>query len=213
MNLKRCNNGHFYDGEKNNTCPYCNQTVSAAQTTVAVDTLDLAEDLPSLNVEDLDAATLSLQDAVAAATSAPVSNQDVDTNKTIGYFSKAIGTDPVVGWLVCIEGEYFGESFKLKSGRNFIGRSSSMDIVLGGDTTVSRDRHAIVVYEPKGRIFFAQPGDSKELFYLNEEVVLNNVVLKANDIISVGNTKLMLIPCCGPNFSWDELKKQQDAAK
>ena len=34
MNLKRCNNGHFYDADKFETCPYCNPTVSASELTV-----------------------------------------------------------------------------------------------------------------------------------------------------------------------------------
>lgn len=25
MNLKRCNNGHFYDGEIYDVCPHCNE--------------------------------------------------------------------------------------------------------------------------------------------------------------------------------------------
>ena len=49
---------------------------------------------------------------------------DTEDNCTIGYYSRVIGVEPVVGWLVCTEGEYKGESFKLKSGRNFIGRAA-----------------------------------------------------------------------------------------
>ena len=37
------------------------------------------------------------------------------------FYEKIIGVQPVVGWLVCTQGEYFGESFKLVSGKNFIG--------------------------------------------------------------------------------------------
>ena len=96
----------------------------------------------------------------------------------------------------------------MKNGKNFIGRSPQMDIVLEGDANVSRDRHAIVTYEPKGRAFFAQPGESRELFYVNGQVVLMNVVLQHKDVISVGKTQLMFVPLCGSDFSWDEMKKQ-----
>lgn len=125
-------------------------------------------------------------------------------NHTVGYYSRVIGTEPVVGWLVCTEGDYFGESFKLKSGRNFIGRSSGMDVVLSSDMSVSRSRHGIVVYEPRKRIFIAQPGESRELFYLNDEVVLSNMEMHAYDVLTIGTTKLMLIPCCGERFSWED---------
>lgn len=115
--------------------------------------------------------------------------------------------DPVVGWLVCIKGADFGSSFIIKSGRNFVGRSADMDIVLHGDSSISRVKHAIILYEPKRREFIAQAGESRELFYVNEEVVLNSTRLKQHDILMIGNTKLMFFPCCGENFSWDDYRK------
>mgnify|MGYP005780796375 FL=1 len=212
MNLKRCNNGHFYDADKFTSCPYCNPTVSASELTVAMDQAQLyGETGAPSEFDDEDGKTVSLQDAVSAAVNAPVdAKPDMDDNKTVSYYAQSMGADPVVGWLVCIEGSYFGESFKLKSGRNFIGRSSSMDVALTGDNSVSRERHAIVIYEPKARIFIAQPGDSRELFYLNDEVVLNNEKLKNYDVLTVGNLKLMLVACCGEHFSWDDVKKTEE---
>ncbi len=127
-----------------------------------------------------------------------------DDNKTIGFFSSSIGKEPVVGWLVCTEGEHFGEDFRLKSGRNFIGRANGMDVSISKDTTVSRERHAIVVYEPRGNMFLMQAGDSKELCYLNEQVVLSPQTLNANDRILVGKTELMFIPCCSKDFSGEK---------
>ena len=82
-----------------------------------------------------------------------------------------------------------------------------MDVILEGDANVSRDRHAIVTYEPRGKTFFAQPGESRELFYVNDQVVVMNVTLNHGDQISVGKTQLMFVPLCGPDFSWDDLKK------
>lgn len=135
-----------------------------------------------------------------------------DEGVTLSYFSRNISpevkaADPVVGWLVCRKGEYFGQSFSLKSGRNFVGRSPQMDICLLNEPSVSRDRHAVIIYEPVGRIFLAQAGDSRELFYVNDNVVLDNVQLKPYDVISVGKTDLFFIPCCTKEFSWDDLEK------
>ena len=84
-----------------------------------------------------------------------------------------------------------------------------MDVVLHGDNSISRERHAIVLYEPKRREFIAQAGESRELFYLNDEVVLNPVRLKQYDILTIGNTRLMFFPCCGENFSWDDLDQDE----
>ncbi len=133
-----------------------------------------------------------------------------DDGKTVSFYQSKKGVEPVVGWLVCVEGDDFGASFTLKAGRNFIGRSETMDVVLHGDSSISRERHAIIVYEPKRREFIAQAGESRELFYLNEEVVLNPVRINQYDIITVGNTKLMFFPCCGENFSWDDIENDAE---
>ena len=57
-------------------------------------------------------------------------------------------------------------------------------------------------HEPRQNIFIAQPGDSRELFYVNNNVVLSPVQLKKNDVLQVGEVYLMLIPCCDSEFNW-----------
>ena len=140
-------------------------------------------------------------------------NSDLDDNKTVSLYQAKTGIEPVAGWLVCIQGPSFVASYTLKTGRNFIGRGSDMDVVLAQDNSVSRQRHAIVLYEPRKREFIVQPGDSRELFYLNDDVVLGPEHLKAQDVLTVGNTSLMFFPCCGENFSWDDYKKDNKAGE
>lgn len=231
MNLTKCNNGHYYDADKYPSCPHCvgggstddDVTVNMEQTGAGFgntsgnsQTVGFWE--PSQSSASVSQASVtvgpgsgpvSLKQAVSAAAAVPVNVQrEEDEEKTVSYYGGVLETEPVVGWLVCIEGKQLGKAFELKNGKNFIGRSSQMDVVLEGDANVSRDRHAIVTYEPKGRAFFAQPGESRELFYVNGQVVLMNVVLQHRDILSVGKTQLMFVPLCGPDFSWDEMKKQ-----
>lgn len=193
MNLVKCPNGHFYDGNRFSECPHCIQTESAL-------TEPLTDPAHAQEVE-------VKKQEVHKKMQFSGAGMDDDA-RTVGVYQKIIGVEPVVGWLVCIEGEYFGESFNLRSGKNFIGRASDMDIVLGLDKSVSRNRHACVVYEPRSRVFIAQPGESRELFYLNDEVVLNNVKMSSNDVLLIGETKLMLIPCCSEKFSWDDVTKK-----
>ena len=208
MNLIRCESGHFYDSEKYGACPHCaesgesNVTVPMPQRS-ANDELTVAGN-PNMQVTEAlngQAGSGSLKDAVKAVSE--------DSEKTVGFYSSAIGTEPVVGWFVCTEGPHYGEDFRLKSGRNFVGRSTGMDISITKDTTVSRERHTAVVYEPKGNLFIVQPGDSKELSYLNGDVVLSPVQIKANDRLSVGHTELMFIPCCTADFKWEIKDKQE----
>ena len=119
---------------------------------------------------------------------------------------------PCVGWLVALGGAHLGTDFRLKVGKNFIGRSPQMDIALTEDKSVSRDRQAVVVYEPKEHLYLVQPGEASTLVYKNEQVVLNPVKLEAYDVITVGDVNLLFIPLCNKEFNWntvlDELKNK-----
>lgn len=115
---------------------------------------------------------------------------------------------PCVGWLIALGGEHIGTDFRLKTGKNFIGRSSQMDVALIEDKSVSRDRHAIVVYEPKAHLYLVQPGESSSLVYRNDEVVLTPVKLEAYDVVTVGDVNLLFIPLCGERFNWGDLLKK-----
>jgi hypothetical protein len=127
-----------------------------------------------------------------------------DDQKTIGIFStnQVNASEPVVGWLVCVEGNHYGEDFRLITGRNFVGRSSAMEVCLSGDTSISRDKHLIIVFEPKQNTYIVQPGDSKELSYLNDEVILQSKEMKAYDILSMGNSKFIFVPFCSKEINW-----------
>ena len=142
----------------------------------------------------------SLQEAIQATRSADVSQ---DT-KTIGLFSVGTDTDPVVGWLVCVKGQYVGESFNLKSGRNNIGRALNMDVPLPKEPSVSRDRHAVITFEPYKKSFILQSGESNGLTYLNGELVVTYNTLKNFDSIQLGQAEFKFMAFCGNEFSWDE---------
>lgn len=232
MNLIKCSKGHFYDGDRFASCPHCggaapstdSVTISlpsggSSDVTVALTPSAPAESVTVARGDYSDPVTLRSQ---VIPEQEPVSNlsdlmdeaQEVqsgpsDEGVTVSYYSQKITQpvlkEPVVGWLVCTSGKYFGQSFCLKSGRNFVGRSPKMDVCLEGENSVSRDRHAVIIYEPVGRIFIAQPGDSRELFYVNDDVVLDNVVLKPYDVISLGKVNMMMIPCCTKEFAWEDL--------
>lgn len=112
---------------------------------------------------------------------------------------------PVVGWLVVVEGPGRGKSVTLGYGMNPIGREASNRVVLNfGDMEISRTKHATVTYDPRGRKFFIQHGDSSNLTYVGESPVLSPVELKSGDIIRLGDTTVLkFIPLCGDDFNWD----------
>jgi len=137
----------------------------------------------------------------------------IDEDETVSFYRSAIGLEPVVGWLVCIEGGSLGRDYRLISGRNFIGRGKDQNVRIEGDNSVSRSRHAIVVYEPRGNQFLVQPGESRELCYLNDELVLSPQRLKANDVLTLGSTKLMFFPCCSEAFKWSTKESGEENSR
>ena len=126
-----------------------------------------------------------------------------DTGKTIGFYAN-VSNEPVVGWLICIKGESQGESYNLKAGKNTIGRGAGMDVMLAQEKSISREKHAILTYEPKKRIFILQPGESSGLVYLNDNLLMSYEEIHAYDMIQLGEALFMFMPFCGEKFTWDD---------
>lgn len=209
MKIVQCSNNHFYDSDKYSSCPHCGAMggVGDERPTMPLPSFrpDLDDGKTVQKAGYDDEVTVPLGAGHTAAATASVTGTPDDDGKTVSIFNydHMEGTSrPTVGWLVCVKGMYEGRDFPLKSGCNFIGRDGDMDVCLSGERTVARNRHAAIIYEPKQNIFLVRPGESRELFYLEGEVVLEPKRMKKNDVMEVGNISLMLIPCCDENFVW-----------
>lgn len=263
MNLCRCENGHFYDRDKYDSCPHCASGVGPRKED---DLTDVFEDTPTEPLSADSSATIPTESQIDVTEPSGNSNVrfnpvqenpspapavkfninestdiinprtaeidpiDDDDDHTISYFdfieedkkndegSKVEKTEApspqsaakkpkapgrmCVGWVVSLGGNHFGEDFALKVGKNFVGRGEDMDVSLTGDKSVSRNKHAIIVYEPKQHLYLVQPGEASELAYLNNKVVLSPMQLKPYDIITVGEINLLFMPLCGEQFNW-----------
>ena len=193
MALIECPSGHLYDNAQFSGCPYCGTTGNRIDFG-ANDGKTVALSVPPSQQE-------------IGATVAPSSyrsefRQESDAGKTVGVFQKKEGIEPVVGWLVCTEGPEKGRDFRLRAGNNCIGRGDKMDVCLRGDASVSRENHARVVFDPKHGKFHLLPADSSNMVYLNDEPVFTPVEMKAEDVVELGKSKLVLVPFCGEKFSW-----------
>ena len=88
--------------------------------------------------------------------------------------------DPAVGWLIVVCGPGKGRVCQLGYGTNTLGRGRNSRVRLDfGDVRISRDGHATVTYDSRGRKFYLQHGGGKNLTYLGEEPVLTPTVLEA----------------------------------
>ena len=111
----------------------------------------------------------------------------------------------VVGWVVVLEGPGRGCSREIGYGNNTMGRSPSATISLDfGDETISREKHCVLTYDPKGKNYFISPGDSRNLVYVNEAPVLSPTVLQTGDKVGLGNSLLTFVAFCGDDFDWGE---------
>lgn len=180
----------------------------------AADSTQVSEERKQEKAND-DSGKLASNEQSASLREAVKKSSASNEGKTMSYFSTATNpttnqarsravVEPVVGWLVCIGGCHFGECFNICAGKNSIGRSEENRIVISDDTGISRIKHALIVYEPKKRNFYLQPGDSSGLTYLNEDYITDSKKLTPNDVIELGDSKFLFVPLCGEAFSWED---------
>ena len=214
MALIRCQQGHFYDPSRHNACPYCGSMPAGG--------MGATEAHPPMGPPPIGAAvgaTRPLREVPPQVVGPTVplrpagsplvgGKKGPEEGRTIAVDMKKVGIDPVVGWLVCIKGPSRGRDYRIRSGRNGIGRSDAMDVPIAGDDTVSRENHAFLVYEPRKRSFSIRPGDGRGLVYLNGEEVIQASDIKNYDIIELGETQLLFVPLCGEKFHWDQGKEE-----
>lgn len=119
--------------------------------------------------------------------------------------------DPVAGWLVVIRGPGQGNFLKVGYGQNSVGREAGKNqriLLAFGDGQISRENHATIIYEPKGKQFFITPGTGTQLAYLMDGdtpvPVMAVTQLLPNQHILFGDTLVRFVQLCGPEFTWDD---------
>ena len=220
MNVVKCSQGHFYDADKFTTCPHCGSReweiksnesirISRIEETVALKEEDVqifekkenvfeAKNLKNNRSSNIFSKILKKEQGITdEIISIPSSNVSV-----FGGEAPVSSVRYIVGWIVYLNGEKKGISCELKSGNNFIGSGIEMDIQVPNETSVVCRNHAKIVFEPNKLEFFLVPGETSELIYMNDEIAMVPQKINPYDEILVGNTKLLFIPLCGNQFTW-----------
>lgn len=232
MEIVRCSKGHFYDSEENATCPMC--AAEAARNKNPLGNNILGDDIlptdyfghtgDSYAVDNTPAATMPVdpnsgkvqpyQRTVSAQDSfieTPPTIQDYQTTKPVvpvdeDSNEESAPFDPVVGWLVCIEGATKGTDYRIHSQNNYIGRSARMDISIPEDSHISAENSAIIAYDNEDRTFYFGPGSGRNIVRVNGKPALSVEKIEAYDVLTIGTTKLLFVPLCGDRFDWNEKK-------
>ena len=121
-----------------------------------------------------------------------------------------------MAWLVVIGGPGLGAFRPVYEGNNAIGRAQRQRIAIDfGDDSISAEEQAYIRYDSTDRGFLFVPNLAKtNVVSLSETKPTTAVTLAPMDVITVGQTQLVFVPFCGPEFDWSELKEiQSDAAK
>ena len=154
--LVMCAKNHYFNASVHSVCPICGSPAAGrgAGGFVPTEKPD-ASGIPSGGVGSFipteapqgaaPGAPLSAT-APASPWSAPGGGVNPFSSPTvIGGDISAGQVDPVVGWLVCVEGPLRGTDWRLHAGYNYIGRETG-DIHIQGDSQISREKHATVSY-------------------------------------------------------------------
>jgi len=183
--MKTCENGHFFDYSKNDTCQYCNQS-------------------PKSKLFDI-------QDETEKETKVYMDRSN-NRNETRMIFRNSRGEEEkmeqemiyIAGWIVITSKKSQGKSFILTYGMNKIGRQGRKNHISidNGDDSISRENHASISYDFENNKFFIQHQEGKFLTYLNKQLVGGLTELNAYDKIKIGKTELIFVPLCGEQFQW-----------
>jgi hypothetical protein len=186
--LERCKHGHYYDPAMHTTCPHC-----------GVPDLDIGRTVPRRPASEYTGES----EVRTQPHDTPVSGRS-EPGITVGVMRDKIGLDPVVGWLVCVEGPDKGMDYRVRAENNAIGRSERMRICIDGDETISRENHALISFDPRSNIFTLVPGQAKGLVYLNDQALFSPQSLHPFSKIQLGKTVLLFVPLCGELFQWTQ---------
>ena len=110
--------------------------------------------------------------------------------------------EPVVGWLVCIEGPMRGMDYRIHAGYNYIGREQG-DIHVAGDMQISHANHALIAYDHDENAFYFGPSAGRNIVKVNGKAVLGTVEIHSHDVLSLGKTRMLFVALCGEKFRWE----------
>lgn len=204
-NMTLCSRGiHYYDPEKHESCPYCQrleqgrggEPTMAANEGQARKGSEPTIGAPSLRRE----ATLPRESRKVhvdrAATSAWHSEDD-ENGKTV--------FEPVVGWLVVIDGPERGRDYRIVTGRNSIGRTMTAEICIESDELMSKE-HATLYYYAEINKFYIEDNRSKHGTFLmpKKDLVIDRKEIFDGTVIKMGSSVFLFKPLCSDSFSWEK---------
>ncbi len=199
----QCRQGHFYDKARYSNCPFCPVP-------------DLNTDPEPSRPKDARGPAEGAQPR-SPSDAAPKAGFGTHPKTRMVWARKSGATeggdperDPVVGWLVAIQGPAQGRDFRIRWGNNRIGSDPSLEIFVSQDPEIHHRPHAFIVYSPVTNTYHLRPGDERGLVHVRDprmheekwELVQAPIQLTPYEIIRLGGSQFMFVPLCGDDFEW-----------
>lgn len=193
---------HYYDASKYEKCPYCERIESGrgGEPTAA----GMPGDSSGLN-------RVTTPVDSPAPPSRPAARRHVDSSPTAAWYPTEDESggekyfEPVVGWLVVVEGPERGRDYRIVPGRNSIGRDPSAEVAIEGDELMSKD-HAVLYYYAENNQFYIEDNRSKHGTFMvpGKELIAERRRIEDGNRIKVGQTVFILKTLCGSEFTWEK---------
>lgn len=216
MEIVRCEKGHYYDAEVNSSCPQCaleaqGGGMAGFSPTESIGPTEPVGSAEPVNTPGAGGVSPTIPVTNPGFTPTDFANGGRLTNVRIQPYEPTmpvpqggvVGFNPVVGWLVCVDGADKGTDYRIRNGNNYIGQDQSMDICIRNDNHISHKNAAVIGYDDVEHQFFFGPSGGHNTVRVNGKMVINAVPLSAYDVITIGTTKLMFVPLCGERFDWN----------
>lgn len=206
-----CQKGHYYDGNKYSTCPYCN----SGSFSPTIDPFSAGNFYsekgsgfsPTIDPGAGAGGSVGVAGGFDPTIAPEIMNrasdrmsktQFVDTSTPVG------APAPVVGWLVAVKGPCRGTDYRIHTGYNYIGREVG-DICIHGDATISAEKDANVTYVSQTRRFYIAHELGKNVLLVNDlPVIGGSTELHNYDRITIGTTQLIFVRLAGEQFDWSD---------
>ncbi|MFI3172707.1 MAG: FHA domain-containing protein [Eubacteriales bacterium] len=181
MAVVKCEKGHFYDNSKFDTCPHCENPMEKRRT--------ISDEFTQYMPKPSSVIGMKLPGA------------DDGDEKTVGIFRAESGIEPVVAWLVCVQGVERGRAYLLYAGRNFVGRSVKSDVCIADDREVSGEDHCSIVFEPRRIVYMIARGNGESVL-IDGKPLQDSCMLQGEEEIQIGSSRFIFIPYCKEGRTW-----------
>ena len=224
MAITECGHGHLYDNDVYSSCPYCNGGMNVINFNAGPPdrsgvggTAPVAGGYGPSGGSDMglsqggpDKSGLKTSVGKTAPVSggvgktAPVGMmEEIGKTEVVGRLKDA-KREPVVGWLICIDGPEKGKDYRLYPRQNTIGRDEGMDVAIMEDKAVSREAQARLAFDQRHLAYTLIPAEGTNDIYLNDEPVYVPLKLNPYDCLEFGKSKFLFVPFCGNRFDWEK---------